>query len=896
MNNPREFFESLLMDKLPAEAVTFIEKELLTDTDLNFVSMEDEEMSEVFKVISERFPRAIGNAIVDNDSLDEAIEVSVDSEGEKEKILRKIEGYELAMEFADGNEKEEFQRKIDGYKLALEMGVFEEGGVVRMSYTKRQLMQMAYSEEELRNIDTALPMDTVRKINELGLNSTFFVMNYYDNVFGRIENIASMLLTRHLLKNHRGTSVSMLAQEVLGEYPKIDYAIPIEITREMIDLGIDNKFYVMDYSNSNIFGSIINLAEEWILRGHLHKHRQEEGDKFAKGGQVNKNYALIYFADKKSIKKRYDSAYKAFSDYENSGSVYAELYSENGVLLSAYPKKENQIGKNYNIVYEKPDSDVAYTQVVNAHSEIEAAEKFKAMHPTCNILSTREAYCDGGCVCNKNKFADGGSLGCGCKGAKFKEGGEVEDARILRMIKMWNEEHRAFSNVSQNDGSFFDAIGISPMEIGTTSQTGNDILYYDTNIYSSDTDALKANKFAKGGEVDDYHKSVAIENVKNGEFIRLRKGGEVFINKGYDRENKGYEIYSYEDSGKTKILKKGRKVFIGFTYEIGGIIAGAALGFVASYLFNTFKKKPKQIADETGNMYFVGVKGLTDDGETENDVFPFKTFDKADSFYQALKQTKNIKNKAFYTRGMFWSDIYKRDKDAGLDTEVYTGDGRLKILELELMDVNEEVISEHDFTKKRKPRAVSNTKKKDCFEDGGELKYPTAGVKRYELPSSDLMVVEDSVQKQELIKNYKEIEVKYIPVKKKDRFKIKSSGDASTFFKNKWNENTIEMQEEFYILLMNRANEVLGYFAPFKGGVTGTVADDKIIFGTALKALASSIIVAHNHPSGNLNPSEADIALTKKLKQIGTMVSIPVLDHLIITKESYYSFADEGIL
>lgn len=80
------------------------------------------------------------------------------------------------------------------------------------------------------------------------------------------------------------------------------------------------------------------------------------------------------------------------------------------------------------------------------------------------------------------------------------------------------------------------------------------------------------------------------------------------------------------------------------------------------------------------------------------------------------------------------------------------------------------------------------------------------------------------------------------------------------------------------------------------GGMAGTVADPKLIFSTALKAGASSIILSHNHPSGNLKPSQADIALTQKIIKAGSFLDIAVLDHIIITSEGYYSFADEALL
>lgn len=102
--------------------------------------------------------------------------------------------------------------------------------------------------------------------------------------------------------------------------------------------------------------------------------------------------------------------------------------------------------------------------------------------------------------------------------------------------------------------------------------------------------------------------------------------------------------------------------------------------------------------------------------------------------------------------------------------------------------------------------------------------------------------------------------------------------------------------EEFWILLLNRANEVIGRNNLSKGGVSGTVVDAKMIFKMAIEKLASAIILAHNHPSGNLRPSQADISLTNKIRDAGNILDIPVLDHLIIGNGAYYSFKDEGIL
>jgi DNA repair protein RadC len=112
-----------------------------------------------------------------------------------------------------------------------------------------------------------------------------------------------------------------------------------------------------------------------------------------------------------------------------------------------------------------------------------------------------------------------------------------------------------------------------------------------------------------------------------------------------------------------------------------------------------------------------------------------------------------------------------------------------------------------------------------------------------------------------------------------------------------WNPEIIEFVEEFKILLMNRSNSVLGILEISKGGISGTVTDVRVVFQAAIKGNASGIIAAHNHPSGNLNPSESDTRLTQKLKEAGNLMDIQLLDHLILSTEGeYYSFADNGLL
>ena len=127
------------------------------------------------------------------------------------------------------------------------------------------------------------------------------------------------------------------------------------------------------------------------------------------------------------------------------------------------------------------------------------------------------------------------------------------------------------------------------------------------------------------------------------------------------------------------------------------------------------------------------------------------------------------------------------------------------------------------------------------------------------------------------------------------KVKITSSKDAYQVIKQFYHED-VEIYESFFILLLNRANETIGFAKISQGGITGTVVDTKIIAKYCIDTLASSVILAHNHPSGNLLPSDADDRITLKIKKALEYIDTKVLDHLILTKNDYYSFADNGII
>lgn len=133
-------------------------------------------------------------------------------------------------------------------------------------------------------------------------------------------------------------------------------------------------------------------------------------------------------------------------------------------------------------------------------------------------------------------------------------------------------------------------------------------------------------------------------------------------------------------------------------------------------------------------------------------------------------------------------------------------------------------------------------------------------------------------------------------VKADERPKIVCSRDIYEILISNWSEDNIEYREEFKLVLLNRANKVLGIVQISEGGKAGTVCDPMMIMQAAILSNASGIIVCHNHPSLSTQPSNADKALTEKIKQCCKLLDVALMDHIIVTKDSFYSFADEGLI
>lgn len=140
-----------------------------------------------------------------------------------------------------------------------------------------------------------------------------------------------------------------------------------------------------------------------------------------------------------------------------------------------------------------------------------------------------------------------------------------------------------------------------------------------------------------------------------------------------------------------------------------------------------------------------------------------------------------------------------------------------------------------------------------------------------------------------------EIELIYkSKVKASERPVITSSHSAWQLAAENWDDNKIEFIEQFKVMLLSQSNKVLGIYEISSGGISGTVVDIRLLFSAALQAAAVGIILIHNHPSGRTSPSDADRTITSEIVQAGKLFDIKVLDHLIITPDSYFSYADNG--
>lgn len=148
-----------------------------------------------------------------------------------------------------------------------------------------------------------------------------------------------------------------------------------------------------------------------------------------------------------------------------------------------------------------------------------------------------------------------------------------------------------------------------------------------------------------------------------------------------------------------------------------------------------------------------------------------------------------------------------------------------------------------------------------------------------------------------LIPAIQEVEIIYSGPKTSKLVQVKTSSEVAKLLRDVvYDARKINYKESFYVLLLNRANKVIAQACVGMGSTSATIMNSKEIFQLALKTNACGIILSHNHPSGNLKPSEADLQITKRINEFGKLIDIQLLDHIILTDESYFSFADDGLI
>jgi len=170
------------------------------------------------------------------------------------------------------------------------------------------------------------------------------------------------------------------------------------------------------------------------------------------------------------------------------------------------------------------------------------------------------------------------------------------------------------------------------------------------------------------------------------------------------------------------------------------------------------------------------------------------------------------------------------------------------------------------------------------FASGGRVKYPNLSLEKP-------MVVNDLIRVPEIsLKQTGKI------IEFEDMKKITSSKDSERIFRDIWEKDSINGFEQAYVIFLNKSNKPIGYYHHSKGGIDGTIMDIQMISAMAVKSLSKGMIIAHNHPSNNTTPSDADRKVTKQMKQALLLFNIQLLDHIILTEKSYFSFADDGIM
>ena len=400
---------------------------------------------------------------------------------------------------------------------------------------------------------------------------------------------------------------------------------------------------------------------------------------------------------------------------------------------------------------------------------------------------------------------------------------------------------------------------------------------------------VSLDKYADGGGVGEFPTKGELTNKDNFLLKYEKKGSdyEFYVYKPITKEVSGYNQIKHSCINKDCPQKMSYRQFV-------------------NYLFAELYLDDKKYANGGGVGNEVYIEFLNKEKGFKKDVKNFKSYE------EAVKWAKGNFEK-------FNPDMIKfKMADGGLlgskDTKfTFVGkDGKVHGVNYRLVGITEngdkETISEHinQSSAERKAKQwvkTASSKYKGWeitafkFDDGGAIESKINLLHKNTKTYEDLSKIKAQVVNDVDSDSVPEIDIDIVDSMKFEGkgTKISNSKDAYLIFNNLWDKDKIGVHESMNILFLNKANNVIGYYKHSKGGIDGTVADVEMISALAVKSLAKAVVIAHNHPSGNLTPSNADIQVSKELRDALKLFKIILLDSIIITKDNYKSLADEEL-
>jgi DNA repair protein RadC len=319
-------------------------------------------------------------------------------------------------------------------------------------------------------------------------------------------------------------------------------------------------------------------------------------------------------------------------------------------------------------------------------------------------------------------------------------------------------------------------------------------------------------------------------------------------------------------------------------------------------------KKVQAVKSKIEGLYNLSVNYYTNDAESWNNfenslvitIGEKKNYDEGSTFFAkgglvvtSIKDIPNFKEENEAGRityrglgmGKLSDDFYKIAGEDGTRIKVKGKEYYITMSEFRTFSRDSSGMMRIKFDAPFRKFAEGGNFDSEFYKNGGSV-YPDLSLQKADVVNDSIQLNEFKIQKTKNLFTINGLEKK----------KITQSKDVVSILRSLWEKDTINAYEQAYVLYLNNANTVIGYYHHSKGSITGTVMDIQMITGMALKSLAKGVIIAHNHPSENKQPSDADKKITSQLKEGLKVFSIVLLDSVIITDESYFSFADEGLI